>query len=137
MTPEQATEILIAAIARVESVKLVLATALFMAAAGVVIWLLARWVSRTERLNFYRARDAEARELCAASVDTINRMAAEGRRMRNLLLDLDDYFRRHRATFDDKEREPLVARIGEIIASRQPQLQIEFKRDRAPESEAA
>lgn len=137
MTPEQATEILIEAHARVQALSLVLTTALFSAFCAIAIALVWRWVGRADRINFYRARDAEARELVEHSIETINRLAHHGRKQINLLRDVDAYFREHRATFDDKERDPLAARIVEVLAEFQPPLQITYDRRRPPQREAA
>lgn len=129
MTPEQsAAEILIQGVARVESVKLVLLTMVFMLAISAMFALGWRWASARGRIIFYKARDAEARALIENAIDTINNMAVHGNRQQNLLMDVDDYFRRFRATFDDKERDPLAARIIELLAERRPPLQITFER---------
>jgi hypothetical protein len=129
MTPEQhAAEILIQGVARVESVKLVLLTGLLCFGIAALFALGWRWASARERIGFYKARDAEARELVEHSIDTITRQAADGRILRLLVSDIGEYFKTHRATFDDKERDPLAARIAEVMAERPIPLQITFER---------
>lgn len=136
MTPEQnAAEIIIQAIARVEAMRLVLLTMVACFAIAALFALAWRWANRVERMNFYKARDEEARALVEASVDTINRQANELRRYRNQLLEVDIYFGSHKATFDDRQRDPLVADIKALLGERPSPPQITFQRRRQLEQD--